>query len=49
MPKISRQFALQLADFASPMILPMIRGRDAAPRTALLSLSTMENPNGVIN
>ena len=49
MPKISRQFALRLADFASPMILSMISGRDAAARTSLSSLSTMEIPNGVIN
>jgi hypothetical protein len=49
MLEISRQFALQLADFASPMILPMIKGRNLAPRTGLSSLSTMENPNGVIN
>jgi hypothetical protein len=49
MPKISRQFALQLADFSSPKTLPMISGRDAAARTSLSSLSTMENQNGVIN
>ena len=49
MQKISRQFALRLTDFVLPMILSVIRGRDLAPRMGLSSLSTMENPNGIIN
>jgi hypothetical protein len=46
MPKISRQFALRLADFASPMILPMISGRDAAPEQLVIAFDHGESKWG---